>query len=164
MEIESEKAENIERETPFPAAGNITFKEAVADKIFNADSRASAEGPLSYYMEVALVGSLNQYRCWIAFVDERKKFQFEITAVDWDPKGMTVEEFLPTLVGNFAKTCVGDAIVNTTVVQTSSIGLAYRKKGTCRIHWSYAGNDRIGASDQTDAESYKQMVPVHYRV
>jgi len=164
MELESEKAENIERETPFPAAGNIGFKEAVANKIFNADSRDMAQGPLEYYMGVALVGSLNLYRCWIAFVDEQKKFQFEITAVDWDPNGKSVKDLLPTLVGDFAKTCVGDAIVNTTVVQTSSLGLAYRKKGTCKIHWSYAGDDNIGSSDQSDEKSYKEMVPVHYRV
>jgi hypothetical protein len=89
------------------------------------------------------------------------KWRYDVTCVAYDAGALTPAAFLSKV----SKTAPIEFNVNSEYVATASTtGLAYRKKGTCKIRCAYVGQTSVKPSDSPQYNDGKERVPVHYTV
>jgi len=126
---------------------------------FIALSMSTADGVLQLAMEHAFrTGDVNFGHIISAY--SNSKWRYDVMCVTYDANGLAPSVFL----GKVTKDAAIEHNVNSEYVANSSTtGLAYRKKGTCKICCAYVGDTNVEASDSPQYDDGTARVPVHYR-
>ncbi|WP_342227067.1 hypothetical protein [Rickettsiella endosymbiont of Rhagonycha lignosa] len=166
--------EAIERATPVQAPSQPTGKFRDNGE-FIALSIMSCLGPFSNKMHEAFENAGDTISGKFIAAKQKLEFYYEVTCVPYQPDARDITAFVSEIHNTFSvsynpKTNASkpaDIIhcVNTSYVTHSKhTGLAYQKKGTCRIKARYdKKNLKVIEQDSRQYDEGKEMMPVRYR-
>jgi hypothetical protein len=127
---------------------------------FIALSMSTAGGVLEVAMQHAYeTGDVNFG--FIISAYSNTKWRYDITCVDYDAGGIDATAFLAKASKDGPVECT---VNSEYVARSSSTGLSYRKKGSCKISCAFDSNTNVKASESPQYDDGKERVPVHYTV